>query len=49
MEKYTDQDFQIKRLNEDGSVSFIPKDEGNSDYQAYLASLKPAADEAKTK
>jgi hypothetical protein len=27
----------IKRMNEDGSISFIPKDEGNSDYQAYLA------------
>jgi hypothetical protein len=26
----------IKRTNEDGSVSFIPKDEANSDYQAYL-------------
>ena len=26
----------IKRINEDGSISFIPQDEGNSDYQAYL-------------
>jgi hypothetical protein len=26
----------IKRTNEDGSVSFIPADESNSDYQAYL-------------
>ena len=26
----------IKRINEDGSISFIPKDEANSDYQAYL-------------
>jgi len=26
----------IKRTNQDGSVSFIPKDEANSDYQAYL-------------
>ena len=26
----------IKRNNEDGSVSFIPKDKANSDYQAYL-------------
>jgi len=26
----------IKRFNEDGSVSFIPVDEANSDYQAYL-------------
>ena len=29
----------IKRTNEDGSVSFIPKDEANSDYQTYLATL----------
>ena len=27
----------IKRINEDGSISFIPKDLGNTDYQAYLA------------
>ena len=26
----------IKRTNEDGSVSFIPADESNSDYQRYL-------------
>ena len=26
----------IKRTNEDGSVSFIPADEANSDYQRYL-------------
>jgi hypothetical protein len=26
----------IKRLNEDGSISFIPKDEANADYQRYL-------------
>ena len=26
----------IKRVNEDGSISFIPMDEANSDYQAYL-------------
>ena len=26
----------IKRINEDGTVSFIPVDEANSDYQAYL-------------
>jgi hypothetical protein len=26
----------IKRVNEDGSISFIPMDESNSDYQAYL-------------
>jgi len=26
----------IQCLNEDGSISFIPKDPANSDYQAYL-------------
>ena len=26
----------IKRTNEDGSISFIPADKSNSDYQAYL-------------
>jgi len=26
----------IKRTNEDGSISFIPVDETNSDYQEYL-------------
>ena len=26
----------IVRDNEDGSISYIPKDETNSDYQAYL-------------
>ncbi len=26
----------IKRTNEDGTVSFIPIDPSNSDYQAYL-------------
>jgi len=26
----------IVRTNEDGSESWIPKDESNSDYQAYL-------------
>jgi len=30
----------IKRINEDGSESHIPADPSNSDYQAYLASLK---------
>jgi hypothetical protein len=32
----------IERVNEDGSVSWIPIDLANSDYQAYLASLNPA-------
>jgi hypothetical protein len=26
----------IARLNDDGSTTFIPKDEANADYQAYL-------------
>jgi hypothetical protein len=30
----------IQRNNEDGSVSFIPCSQDNSDYQAYLASLQ---------
>lgn len=30
----------IKRTDENGEVSFIPFDETNSDYQAYLASLE---------
>ena len=34
-EENTGQDF-IVRTNEDGSESWIPKDEANADYQAYL-------------
>ena len=37
-EKYTSDlgnEF-IKRINEDGSISFIPTDPANADYQAYL-------------
>lgn len=30
----------IKRTDENGLYSFIPVDEANSDYQAYLESLK---------
>jgi hypothetical protein len=30
----------IVRTNDDGTVSWIPKDPANSDYQAYLASLE---------
>jgi len=26
----------VKRTNDDGSLSFIPMDEANADYQAYL-------------
>ena len=33
-------DETIKRTNEDGSISWIPMDEANSDYQAYLKSLE---------
>jgi hypothetical protein len=29
----------IKKINENGSISFIPNDQANSDYQAYLASI----------
>jgi hypothetical protein len=44
----------IKRTNEDGSVSFIPANEYNSDYQRYLnpeaeQSTPILSDEAKTK
>ena len=31
--------LMIQRDNENGSVTFIPKDPANSDYQAYLATL----------
>jgi len=37
MTKYTEIEHNfIQRDNEDGSVSFIPMDESNSDYQRYL-------------
>jgi hypothetical protein len=36
MTKYTEHELVIERQNEDGSISFIPKDPANSDYQAYL-------------
>jgi hypothetical protein len=36
MTQYTEHELVIERENEDGSVSFIPKDETNADYQAYL-------------
>lgn len=47
----------IKRVNEDGSISFIPTDPANSDYQAYLNKDNPQVEhlteiipsEAKTK
>jgi hypothetical protein len=31
----------IVKTNEDGSISFIPSDPANSDYQAYLNKDKP--------
>jgi hypothetical protein len=30
----------LTRTNEDGSISYIPLDPANSDYQAYLKSLE---------
>lgn len=33
----------LSKINDDGSISYIPKDEANSDYQAYLESAKDAA------
>ena len=33
----------IKRVNDDESVSFIPTDPANSDYQAYLAYVANSA------
>ena len=33
----------IKRTNEDNTISFIPMDEANSDYRAYLDRDKPKA------
>ena len=33
----------IERSNDDGSLTYIPLDEGNSDYAAYLESLEPKA------
>jgi hypothetical protein len=50
----TSQDF-IVRTNEDGSESWIPVNEANSDYQRYLnpeaeqSTPNLAVDEAKTK
>ena len=36
------QDY-VERINDDGSVSYIPIDEANSDYQAYLNKDNPQA------
>jgi hypothetical protein len=42
MIKYTVEEKFIVGENEDGSTSWIPKDEANSDYQKYLKSLDEA-------
>ncbi len=34
--------YMIKRTDENGEVAYVPKDLGNSDYQAYLKSLENA-------
>ena len=36
MTQYTEQEYAILKENEDGSISLIPKDPANSDYQRYL-------------
>ena len=38
--KYTDLDNVIRLENEDGSMTFIPIDKSNADYQRYLRWLK---------
>jgi hypothetical protein len=42
MTKYTETEDSIVRENEDGSTSWIPKDEANADYQEYLNPVKEA-------
>ena len=37
---------QIKRMNEDDSITFIPIDIANSDYQTYLNKDKPKAEQS---
>jgi hypothetical protein len=42
-------DEVIKKTNTDGTISYIPLDESNSDYQAYLRWLEnPDAEEGGT-
>lgn len=41
MTQYIEHEFVIERHNLDGSISFIPKDLANSDYQAYLKRDEP--------
>ena len=39
--KYTDlENNTIERINNDNSISYIPTDPNNSDYQAYLKWLE---------
>ena len=50
---YEESDAVIKATDENGKEYFIPKDEGNSDYQRYLnpeaeQSTPMVTDEAKT-
>lgn len=46
-EKFGEVDSIIERLNEDGSLTYIPADPANSDYQRYLRWLEnPNADES---
>jgi len=40
---YEEQDNVIAATDENGKQYFIPKDEANSDYQAYLKSLDEAS------
>lgn len=48
IKKYTILDNGIiQSENQDGSVSFIPTDPSNSDYQAYLAHLTESVTKAK--
>lgn len=54
MIQYREEENFIVRTNDDGSESWIPKDEANSDYQRYLnpeaeQSTPIVIDEAKTK
>ena len=37
--EYEVTETSIKRVNADGTISWIPLDPANSDYQAYLATL----------
>ncbi len=49
MTQYTEHELYIERQNEDESISFIPKDLANADYQRYLRWLEnPDADESGT-